>query len=938
MSMQNLIRRALSNARRYTVLAPGAALLLLAGLAACGDSPSEPLRGSLAVEISGVPAGTLVSVTVTGPAGAGFSRVVTASETLSDLVPGAYTLTASAITRDGVRYSPALASQTVTVTGGKAPVSASVAFAVSSGALSITIGGIPGEANPLVTVTGPNAFSTQLSTSTTLVTLEPGLYTVTAQDIVGSYGTYVPLSASQQIQVGASITPAVATVSYGITTGAISLTVSGLPTGVSPAITLVGPNGSARQLTESGVIANLLPGSYTLSTGSAQAADGHIYSATPVSQGFTIQASETPKAVTVTYKLATGALDVSVTGLPAGANASVSVTGPNGYNRSVTGSISLTGLFPGNYLVTAANVNGGAATYTPTPAITAHDVTATLAPRQANIAYSATGGPPPPAFNLMIEGLHITQVVQTFAGDVPLVAGRPGLLRVFVRSTTAYTAQPSVRVRFYNGASLTQTFFLTAPSTSVPTAISEGTLTSSWNALVPASLIQPGFHVLADVDPTNTIQEADEGDNSFPRSGSPAAPPVRVTSPLNVWFVPVKHGLTGATGNVTDQNVDQFLDMARKVLPIKDIVPRLHAVFSTSAPTVESNDASGAWVQILLEIEALRVAEGSADYHMGIVSAPYASGVAGYGFAPGRAAVAWDRLPSASPVAAHELGHNLGRAHAPCGGATNVDPYYPYLLGTIGVYGYDISLDQLKGTSTTDLMGYCGFGWISDYNYVGMLNYRTQQPGASIVPNATGTASRLQPSSPVRETTVQSSGAKPALVVWGRIDNGRPVLEPAFGAITRPVLPARSGPHRIEALDQAGRVRFSYAFEGDQPADAAAVRTFAFAVPLDSAASESIAVLRLTSATGARAEFTMAGSTLSGPNAFEATTTRPGEVSFRVRDPAVLLAVVRDRASGQIVAFVRGGTTVVRSRALDFEVELSDGRRSVRRMLRAVPR
>src|SRR5687768_1207361 len=267
MSMQKLIRRAVVKARRYTVLGPGAAIGLLAGLAACGDSPSEPLRGSLVVEISGVPSGTLVAVTVTGPTGTGFSRVVTATETLSNLAPGSYTLVASAITTDGVRYTPSPATQTVTVGGGNVPASASLAFAVSSGALSVTIGGIPGATLPLVTVTGPNAYSTQLSTSTTLMTLEPGLYTVTAQEIVAAHGTYVPLSASQQIQVGASVTPAAATVSYGITTGAISLNIVGLPAGANPAITLLGPNGFTRQLTESGVIANLVPGSYTLSTG-----------------------------------------------------------------------------------------------------------------------------------------------------------------------------------------------------------------------------------------------------------------------------------------------------------------------------------------------------------------------------------------------------------------------------------------------------------------------------------------------------------------------------------------------------------------------------------------------------------------------------------------------------------------------------------------------
>ena len=39
---------------------------------------------------------------------------------------------------------------------------------------------------------------------------------------------------------------------------------------------------------------------------------------------------------------------------------------------------------------------------------------------------------------------------------------------------------------------------------------------------------------------------------------------------------------------------------------------------------------------------------------------------------------------------AHELGHNFGRNHAPCGSPPNVDPAYPYPGADIGTLGCDI--------------------------------------------------------------------------------------------------------------------------------------------------------------------------------------------------------------------------------------------------------
>ncbi|MEQ1690149.1 MAG: hypothetical protein ABMA00_02600, partial [Gemmatimonas sp.] len=88
---------------------------------------------------------------------------------------------------------------------------------------------------------------------------------------------------------------------------------------------------------------------------------------------------------------AKGSLTVTVAGLPASTNASVSVTGPNSYSQSLTATQTLT-VDPGSYSVAAAQVTVGTARYNGT--ITGSPATVTSSgSTSVTVAYSLTANP-----------------------------------------------------------------------------------------------------------------------------------------------------------------------------------------------------------------------------------------------------------------------------------------------------------------------------------------------------------------------------------------------------------------------------------------------------------------------------------------------------------------------------------------------------------------
>jgi len=782
-----------------------------------------------------------------------------------------------------------------------------------TGSLSLTISGLPVSAPAQVTLSGPNKFSRVLAATEVVAGLRPGVYRISAAPIRDGATRYSPVADTQTVTVGESNVPVEASVDYTVSSAVLIVTVDGAPASKPADIRVVGPNGFSQTVEVSTTFDGIDPG-YYLITASDLLADQQRFSPTPNSRQVQLVPGLTPTTVQVTYAQTTGNLRFVVNGLPDGVAADVSVSGPApAPSFTVGASRDTVGVTSGPYTVRAKSVTANGASYVPNFA--SQTITLSAATTAVvTVNYARSDG----LLNLTIDGVTITQAVQTYSGTVPLVAGRDAYIRVFARANQTTSTTTSVRVNLFMGSTLVNTLTLTN-SSPVPMTPDQADLATSWNGVVPGQFIQPGLSFLADVDPANTVVEGKETDNTFPASGTPAALDVRAVPPLKITFVPViqRYAKTLA-GNVSTSNTENFLGDARRMLPLRDVDVQLHAPYTTSdSLELTSSDANSEWLHVLSEIDALRVAESSVRHYFGVVKVSYTSGIAGYGYIGGQAVVAWDYMPSGRTVAAHELTHNFGRLHAPCGGVADRDPNFPNSDGSIGVFGYDLSTSTLRLPSSPDLMGYCSNPWISDYNYVGVMNFR-------------GSSST--------ETSAARAVA-PSLLVWGRVDRGELVLEPAFSVVTRSLLPSELGPYRIEGTARDGRRLFSYAFAGEQLADTKdpTARHFAFAIPMDEATQGELASIRL-SGPGASPTVMQAslspGGVAAAINAVDATGTASGTVRVQWGTTGARMALIRDGRTGEILSFARGGNAQIRTGAADLEVTLSDGVRSTTRKLR----
>ena len=485
---------------------------------------------------------------------------------------------------------------------------------------------------------------------------------------------------------------------------------------------------------------------------------------------------------------------------------------------------------------------------------------------------------------LSVPAVTVTQAVQNSDGDVPLIAGRAALLRIFATGDLPSFYRPRATASFYLGDELVHWADVALQSESFPTEVDEGRLDMSFNVPIPGGALRPGVELVVEIDREGAVPHAPGSQLRVPAEGRMPLD-VRQLGPLELTVVPVEI----ASDSAPEMDVRAWaagltidgeeLRLPRAVLPIAEITLLPHDGIVTTAD-LETGEG---WGQLLAEIAFLRTREGSRGYYYGAVAPDPSRRWRGLGIIGFPASVG----TADTETLTHELGHNMALQHAPCGGTGDADEDYPYENGVTGAWGYDPTTRRLVHPLLhRDVMGYCAPRWVSDYHFARAIGFREHLEEALVAPATAsdGTSGRVH-----QGTT---------LLLWGRVGDEGVVLDPAFVTDLPPTMPAAPGPYRLEGFGEGGRSLFSLSFS-PRPTEFGG-GMFLFAVPFDTAVEGSLARVELSGPAGS-AQLEPSGS--------------PPMALVTDRATGRLRAVLRDWSEGDIVP-VRGDIAVAFSEGL----------------------
>jgi hypothetical protein len=527
--------------------------------------------------------------------------------------------------------------------------------------------------------------------------------------------------------------------------------------------------------------------------------------------------------------------------------------------------------------------------------------------------------------NLVVESMHLNQGNQSDTYRVPAIAGRAGALRVFVSAGGQAPAFPDVLLRLYRDGQLLRESLIPAPSGGVVGSPVPDDPSMTWNLSLSGDEVGAGLEVEVVVDPSNSVSEADETDNRFPSAGGRYAVDVVDPGPLDVMFVPIQALDMQLEARIDESNLEWFLSEARSLLPVGDITARIREPLLTDRTPVSVEE----WEVLLSDIQALRTMEqppSSPTYYHGIVNVAGARAeVSGLAYLPTspsssfRSAVSWDRPSAAAATVAHELGHNLGRGHAPCGNPQDLDLEFPYPDGTIGGFGYDAAQDVWITPDHRDFMSYCLWNWTSDYTFSRIVDWRLADPTAA--------PALLAAAGPT------NADRAPGLLAWGRLTREGVELNPLI-ELEAPTPPPTTGENILVGYSDDGAELFRVAFEGTAVADVPdGEEHFALFIPLPESVRRSVGRVEVTSRYGRVARVGVGGR-VTGPTSTPGVSLAPlgaGPRTLRWDQDQFPMMVLRDRLTGEVLGIFRQGSVELPPAILDgVDVSLTDGVRTQR--------
>ncbi|HTQ07919.1 MAG TPA: hypothetical protein VMI54_28900 [Polyangiaceae bacterium] len=313
--------------------------------------------------------------------------------------------------------------------------------------------------------------------------------------------------------------------------------------------------------------------------------------------------------------------------------------------------------------------------------------------------------------------------------NAPIVAGRDALVRVWVAPGTAWAPRTVAAELDVTAGTSSRS---ATDSVEVSAASTDDELGSTFTFTLRAGEVRDTATLSLTLHDTNGGAVLDR----FPTTDAFTLGASSSHGDFLVTLVPLIAG--GLTPDLGAETVARFQRYLSRVYPASGVQMTVRAAV-TLAADVEP-DGTG-WDDALDVLYSTRDADDPAPnvYYFGVLTpAPtfsaYCTGNCVVGLstvatkndvssrgAIGTGYFVTDADTFSQETMAHELGHALGREHAPCGDPDDVDPDYPYSYGEIGVLGFNgkslLDKDEYK-----DEMSYCVPVWISDYTWGGIFD------------------------------------------------------------------------------------------------------------------------------------------------------------------------------------------------------------------------
>jgi hypothetical protein len=251
------------------------------------------------------------------------------------------------------------------------------------------------------------------------------------------------------------------------------------------------------------------------------------------------------------------------------------------------------------------------------------------------------------------------------------------------------------------------------------------------NFEVPASMVTNPFEFRVELIRPSAEVASPNPSARYPQDGEFDSVAAIDVGELDVLIVPVRYDADGSgrLPNLSAQQLEALEDRVMGMFPVEAVNLTVRDPF----PWGNAVASRTSWETLLYALQALRASDGAPDhiYYYGVV-APVADPNTYCGTCPGGIGFLASANSAASRVAvglgnfgtftaeafAHELGHNHGRPHVPCGAVEGGDVDYPHAGGFIGAWGWDLVNDYFYAPAFfADFMGYCDPAWISDYSF-----------------------------------------------------------------------------------------------------------------------------------------------------------------------------------------------------------------------------